>query len=62
MKSRKTRKLHLSRETVRNLNERQVRAVVGGATVTTCPETGLSNCQCVTDMYQCGDSTTPRCE
>jgi len=59
---RKAKKLQLSKETVRNLDERQIRAVAGGVTVTTCPETGLSNCYCVTDQFQCGESTVPRCE
>lgn len=48
------KRLSLSKETLRNLSERELAGVVGGACTGTCcnscpPETCRSDCQCVTD-------------
>ncbi len=58
MRRQKPMKLHLNKETLRNLAEREMQEVAGGATAF-CQETGLSLCNpCVTDVcetrHQCG--------
>jgi natural product precursor len=58
MKKQITSKLTLSKETLRNLSERDLSAVVGGHTAT-CQETGYSYCEeCPTDSCITGGSCT----
>lgn len=44
MKKQITSKLHLNKETLRHLSDRDLRTVVGGVT-TSCPPTAPSNCE-----------------
>jgi len=61
MKKQITSKLHLSKETLRHLSDRDLRGVVGGVTQT-CPPTGPSDCEtcpsesCITGG-SCGTAT-----
>lgn len=55
MKKQIHKKLSLSKETLRNLSERELAGVVGGACTATCcnscpPATCRSDCQCATDF------------
>ena len=45
MKKQITSKLHLSKETLRHLSERDLQNAVGGVVTNPCPDTGPSNCQ-----------------
>lgn len=60
MKKQITSKLHLSKETLRNLSERDLQGAVGGATwrcTGTCEETGISLCElCPTETCLSGGS------
>ena len=60
MKKQITSKLHLNKETLRHLSERDLQGAVGGATLR-CTPTGLSDCQiCPTESCITGGScTTP---
>ncbi len=53
MKKQIGRRLSLSKETLRNLSERELAAAVGGATTTCCGTTSgctyASECHCATD-------------
>lgn len=61
MKKKITQKLRLSKETLRNLSERDLQAAVGGATAI-CQPTGLSDCYpCVTESCSDGSCSTWRC-
>ena len=61
MKRRLDKKLFLSRETVRNLSERELLQAEGGATTgcsgtssgSGCTGTGISDCHCVTNAGTC---------
>ncbi len=44
MKKQITTKLHLNKETLRNLSDRDLKSAIGGATAL-CQPTGLSYCQ-----------------
>jgi hypothetical protein len=56
MKKQITSKLHLNKETLRNLSDRDLKSAIGGATWA-CVETGLSYCQtCPTDTCLSGGS------
>jgi len=54
-------KLHLNKETLRHLSERDLQGAVGGRITDLCPPTGASNClSCPTDSCITGGScTTP---
>ena len=55
------RKLTLSKETLRNLSERELSAAVGGATAL-CQPTGLSDCNpCPTESCSSGSCGSWRC-
>ena len=61
MKKQITKKLRLSKETLRNLSERDLQAAVGGVT-TRCQPSGLSDCQaCPTETCSDGSCSTFRC-
>ncbi|HKR63194.1 MAG TPA: class I lanthipeptide [Thermoanaerobaculia bacterium] len=56
MKKQIVSKLHLNKETLRHLSERDLQGAVGGATYA-CSPTGLSYCfQCPTESCITGDS------
>ncbi|HEV7237615.1 MAG TPA: class I lanthipeptide [Thermoanaerobaculia bacterium] len=61
MKKQITSKLHLNKETLRNLSDRDLKGVVGGVTQH-CPPTGPSDCEdcpsesCITGG-SCGTAT-----
>ena len=49
MKKQFTSKLHLNKETLRNLSDRDLKSAIGGSSFN-CVETGMSYCvQCVTE-------------
>jgi hypothetical protein len=62
MKKQITSKLHLNKETLRNLSDRDLKGVVGGIVTETCPPTAPSNCEecesesCITGL-SCGTAT-----
>lgn len=57
MKKQIVSKLHLSKETLRNLSERDLQGAVGGVTRVDCPETGMTQCfQCPTESCLTGGS------
>ena len=66
MKKQFTSKLHLNKETLRNLSDRDLKSAIGGATFS-CVETGLSYCVTCPTEGSCisyGSSCTtgnPRC-
>ena len=65
MKKQFTSKLHLNKETLRNLSDRDLKSAIGGATFG-CVETGMSYCTaCATEScLSYGSSCTtgnPRC-
>jgi hypothetical protein len=61
MKKQITRKLELSKETLRNLSERDLKGAVGGISFI-CPPTGISNCNpCPTESCSDGSCSTWRC-
>lgn len=45
MKKQITSKLHLSKETLRHLSDRDLKGAVGGVITALCPPTGPSNCE-----------------
>ena len=65
MKKQITGKLHLNKETLRNLSDRDLKSAIGGATFG-CVDTGMSSCTaCVTESclsYGSSCNTgNPRC-
>jgi hypothetical protein len=57
MKKQITSKLHLSKETLRNLSERDLQGAVGGVVTSLCPPTGPSDClACPTESCISGGS------
>lgn len=61
MKKQITRKLELSKETLRNLSERDLKGAVGGISAI-CPPTGISDCSpCPTESCSDGSCSSWRC-
>ena len=61
MKKQITKKLSLSKETLRNLSERDLQAAVGGVSLN-CQPTGLTECAaCPTESCSDGSCSTFRC-
>lgn len=57
MKKQITSKLHLNKETLRHLSERDLQGAVGGVTQVNCNPTGMTECfQCPTESCVTGDS------
>jgi hypothetical protein len=61
MKKQITTRLTLSKETLRNLSERDLKGVVGGVTAA-CPPTSATDCSpCPTESCSDGSCSTFRC-